>query len=122
MSASSKEAFGQAIEKLSYMDRTHPLPLGSPFVITPFLARTHGMVSSIIVLVPFTFCTASGSFGEFYLSKQLRDRVVCRASFSDRNIGNVNMLCRSFPWCPPSSPLCILFPSKRARDSTLPTS
>jgi hypothetical protein len=40
--------------------------LGPPSVVAPFLVRTHGMVSpSTIVLVPFTFCTAPGSFGEF---------------------------------------------------------
>ena len=46
------------------------LSTGRPW--SPIFPHAHGMVSpSAIVLVLYTFCVALGSFGEFYLFKQL---------------------------------------------------
>ena len=103
---------------------TCSLRFRSPFAVIPFLARTHGMVSFNYCIGILHFCrTALGSFGEFYLSKQLPGPSLFVVPYFP--LGILAIPVRSvahFPWCLPSSPLCVISPSKGACDWTLPAS
>ena len=90
---------------------------------SPFLPRTHGGFSSNCCTGTLNFFrTGLGSFGEFHLSKRLPGPpLFVEPRFFLGGIGNTSMLRHPSARCsPPSSLLCMLFPSKCACNLTSP--